>query len=389
MTKTSSPPQPGAVLKNLYMKPSDLTTANLAKQLNVSPKKISDIIHNRARITLDLAVKLSSVFSPKPDFWLNIQTNYDLWNATDGNRGTDDPFYTFMQISGDAILKLIGVDNTQNYESISIVLKEKKLYPDIVAFPKKGKGERIFIEFQGNVDKMIRFSLASKITMSCAHDHYNGPVLGVIIYTDKNCKDNALPVQLNSTFDQTCNLCATFKEIVLPSYSEKQFSKIDQRLTILAPFTISPNVSSKKLKQLCYQWKKTLFNAYPETMYKDIVNVLSLFILNRFRDLSVKEVKEMLNFDLSSTRAGIELIGIGEKKGQKKWQKEGQKEGQRNFLIMALKDRFGKLSKQIEIEIRQSNFNTLVKLRKSLFNFSSIDDVYQWWEQYGKPIKKK
>jgi hypothetical protein len=56
---------------------------------------------------------------------------------------------------------------------------------------------------------------------------------------------------------------------------------------------------------------------------------------------------------------------------------------------MALKDRFGKLSKQFEIEIRQSNFNTLVKLRKSLFNFSSIEDVYGWWDQYGKPIKKK
>ena len=89
----------------------------------------------------------------------------------------------------------------------------------------------------------------------------------------------------------------------------------------------------------------------------------------------------MLNFDLSSTRAGTELFGMGKK--------EGERKGQRNFLIMALKDRFGKLSKQIEVEIRQSNFNTLVKLRKSLFNFSSIDDVYQWWEQYGKPIKKK
>jgi hypothetical protein len=64
---------------------------------------------------------------------------------------------------------------------------------------------------------------------------------------------------------------------------------------------------------------------YPETIYKDIVNVFSLFILNSFRDLSVKEVKEMLNFDLSSTRAGIELIGIGEKMGQKKWQKEAKK----------------------------------------------------------------
>jgi len=152
-------------------------------------------------------------------------------------------------------------------------------------------------------------------------------------------------------------------------------------LTILAPFTVSPDVSSKKLKQLCYKWKKTLYNANPEAMHKDIVNVLSLFILNRFRDLSVKEVKEMLNFDLSATRAGTELIGIGEKKGERK--------GQKNFLIMALKDRFGKLSKQFEVEIRQSNFNTLVKLRKSLFNFSSIEDVYGWWDQYGKPIKKK
>jgi len=61
----------------------------------------------------------------------------------------------------------------------------------------------------------------------------------------------------------------------------------------------------------------------------------------------------------------------------------------KNFLIMALKDRFGKLSKQFEVEIRQSNFNTLVKLRKSLFNFSSIEDVYGWWDKYGNPIKKK
>jgi len=381
MTKTSTPPQPGAVLKKLYLKPSNISTANLANQLDVSLKTISDIINNRARITLDLAVKLSTVFSPKPDFWLNIQTNYDLWNATDGNRGTDDPFYTFMQISGDAILKLIGVENPENYESISIVLKEKKLYPDIVAFPKKGKGERIFIEFQGSVDRMIQFSLASKITMSCAHDHYNGPVLGEIIYTDHDCKDKALPVQLNSIFDHSYSLSAKFKEIVLPSFSEKQFSKIDKRLTILAPFTVSPDLSTKKLKQLCHDWKKSLFNAYPETLHKDISNVLSLFILNRFRDLSVKEVKEMLNLNLSETRVGKELIGIGKK--------EGKKEGQRHFLIMSLKDRFGKLSEKIEVEIKQSNFNTLVKLRKSLFDFESIEDVYQWWEQNGKPIKKR
>jgi len=74
-----NPPKPGTVLKNLYMKPSKLSTANLVKQLNVSSKTIADIVHNRSRITLDLAVKLSTVFEPKPDFWLNIQSNYDLW----------------------------------------------------------------------------------------------------------------------------------------------------------------------------------------------------------------------------------------------------------------------------------------------------------------------
>ena len=54
MHKTSPPPQPGTVLKNLYMKPSKISTANLAKQFNVSSKTISDIINNRAR---NLSVK--------------------------------------------------------------------------------------------------------------------------------------------------------------------------------------------------------------------------------------------------------------------------------------------------------------------------------------------
>jgi addiction module HigA family antidote len=65
MHKTSPPPQPGTVLKNLYMKPSKLSTTNLAKQLNVTPKTISDVINNRARITLDHNQKLPSLFKNK------------------------------------------------------------------------------------------------------------------------------------------------------------------------------------------------------------------------------------------------------------------------------------------------------------------------------------
>ena len=52
------------------------------------------------------------------------------------NRGTDEPFYQLMTFGGEAILKLIGASNYEGYDAKAFVLKEKSVYPDIMAIPK-------------------------------------------------------------------------------------------------------------------------------------------------------------------------------------------------------------------------------------------------------------
>ena len=107
---------------------------------------------------------MSDVCKTQPEFWINLQAAYDLWYA-EGNKGTDEPFYKLMQLSGEAVLKLIGASHTSGFEAKAIVLKEKSLYPDIIAIPKDSDKnyESGFIEFQGYEEEMIKYITSSKV----------------------------------------------------------------------------------------------------------------------------------------------------------------------------------------------------------------------------------
>ncbi len=60
-----------------------VTEYRLAKAMNVSPRRINEIIHGIRAITADTALRLGRAFSMEPQFWLNLQTRYDLEKATD------------------------------------------------------------------------------------------------------------------------------------------------------------------------------------------------------------------------------------------------------------------------------------------------------------------
>ncbi len=150
--KKGSPPHPGKILKMHFLDVENISIKSLADEIGVSRKTISDIVNERSYITPDLAMNLSKALAPTSEFWISLQTNYDLWNAKDGAGGTDNPFYTLMRVCGEAILKLIGVESPADYIAKAVVLKEKNLYPDIMAVPSglNWKNlERVFIEFQG------------------------------------------------------------------------------------------------------------------------------------------------------------------------------------------------------------------------------------------------
>jgi addiction module HigA family antidote len=64
------------------MDPLSLTVSDLAGTLGVSRKTLSKIVNERGDVTPDMALRLSMAFSTTPELWINIQRNYDLWEAS-------------------------------------------------------------------------------------------------------------------------------------------------------------------------------------------------------------------------------------------------------------------------------------------------------------------
>ena len=87
MTKMKRQPiHPGKIIKEDYLKPLSLTITDMANTLGVSRKTLSKIINKRGAITPDMALRLARAFDTSPDLWLNLQKNYDLWQAEHGSK---------------------------------------------------------------------------------------------------------------------------------------------------------------------------------------------------------------------------------------------------------------------------------------------------------------
>lgn len=77
-----APPHPGPVINELCIAPLELTVAEAARALGVSRKTLSTILNGRARISAEMAIRLSIAFDTTPESWLSQQTHYDLWIAS-------------------------------------------------------------------------------------------------------------------------------------------------------------------------------------------------------------------------------------------------------------------------------------------------------------------
>ncbi|MCU0599975.1 MAG: HigA family addiction module antitoxin [Desulfobacterales bacterium] len=75
------PTHPGIIIKKDYLEPLAISIKDMAGILGVSRKTLSKIINERGAVTPDMALRLSRAFDTTPDLWLNLQKNYDLWQA--------------------------------------------------------------------------------------------------------------------------------------------------------------------------------------------------------------------------------------------------------------------------------------------------------------------
>jgi antitoxin HigA-1 len=78
---TRKPTHPGNILREDYLTPLSIKIKDMAEILGISRKTLSKIINERGSITPEMALRLSRAFDTSPDFWLNLQKNFDLWIA--------------------------------------------------------------------------------------------------------------------------------------------------------------------------------------------------------------------------------------------------------------------------------------------------------------------
>jgi addiction module HigA family antidote len=69
---------PGEILKEEFLEPMGISQYRLAKDISVPPRRINEIVHGKRSITADTALRLGRYFGMSPQFWLNLQTRYDL-----------------------------------------------------------------------------------------------------------------------------------------------------------------------------------------------------------------------------------------------------------------------------------------------------------------------
>ncbi len=80
------PVLPGQILFEEFMEPLELSQNGLARAIDVPPRRINEIVHGKRAITADTALRLAAYLGPDPQFWLNLQTHYDLSVAYLNNR---------------------------------------------------------------------------------------------------------------------------------------------------------------------------------------------------------------------------------------------------------------------------------------------------------------
>ncbi|MBF0532326.1 MAG: HigA family addiction module antidote protein [Candidatus Omnitrophica bacterium] len=86
--KKLRPIHPGEVLNEEFLDPMGISQNQMARSLMVPPRRINEIVLGKRRITADTALRLAKYLNTSPQFWMNLQADYDLdvWMDASGSK---------------------------------------------------------------------------------------------------------------------------------------------------------------------------------------------------------------------------------------------------------------------------------------------------------------
>jgi len=74
-------PTIGEIIREEFLEPLDITPYRLSKELKVSTSTVLDLLHNKRKITVEMALRLSKFFGNSYKFWLNLQNELEIREA--------------------------------------------------------------------------------------------------------------------------------------------------------------------------------------------------------------------------------------------------------------------------------------------------------------------
>ena len=81
--KKLPPIHPGKILLDDFLKPMGISQYRLSKDISVPPRRINEIVHGKRSISADTALRLGRFFGISAQFWLNLQSRFDLETTED------------------------------------------------------------------------------------------------------------------------------------------------------------------------------------------------------------------------------------------------------------------------------------------------------------------
>lgn len=78
MNKKMSPVHPGEILLEEFLNPLGVSQYRLAKDIHVPARRINQIVHGDRSVSADTALRLGRFFGVSPQFWMNLQSRFDL-----------------------------------------------------------------------------------------------------------------------------------------------------------------------------------------------------------------------------------------------------------------------------------------------------------------------
>ena len=76
-----NPPHPGGIVRRQCLDPLGLSVTEAAAGLGVTRQALSDLVNERAGISVEMAIRLSKAFGSSPETWLGMRMAYDLWQV--------------------------------------------------------------------------------------------------------------------------------------------------------------------------------------------------------------------------------------------------------------------------------------------------------------------